>query len=84
MKNLVTVVGVLGKIRNRYLQNRRRASCAILLDDIILNAKLCHLGSKVAHVRRYLYTCPLDYAKLATHYGLHQYNVNYTGIQDSS
>jgi Arc/MetJ-type ribon-helix-helix transcriptional regulator len=33
-------------------------------------------GGKVACVRRYLYTCLLDYAKWATHYGLHQYKVN--------
>jgi hypothetical protein len=28
--------------------------------------------------------CPLDYAKWATHYGLHQYKFNCTGMQDSS
>jgi hypothetical protein len=32
-------------------------------------------GGKVARVRRYLYTCPLDYAKWATHYGLHPYKI---------
>jgi hypothetical protein len=35
-----------------------------------------NLGDKVARVRRYLYMGPLDYAKWATHYGLHQYKVN--------
>jgi hypothetical protein len=28
------------------------------------------MGGKFAHVRRYFYMCPLDYAKWATHYGL--------------
>jgi hypothetical protein len=28
-----------------------------------------------AHIRRCLYMCPLDYAKWAAHYGLHQYKL---------
>jgi hypothetical protein len=54
----------------------------LLIQNAILwyNIPYC----KVARVHRYLYMCPLDYAKWATHYGLHQYNVNCTGMQDSS
>jgi hypothetical protein len=39
------------------------------------NAILIAEGGKVAGVCRYLYTCPLDYAKWATRYGLHQYKI---------
>jgi hypothetical protein len=50
----------------------------------IVQEMIVFVGGKVARVRRYLYTCPLDYAKWATHYGLHQYNTNCTALQDSS
>jgi hypothetical protein len=33
------------------------------------------MGGKVACVRRYPYTCPLDYAKWATQYDLRQYKI---------